>query len=104
MVRKLGRAPSPEDEHAYYQWAQKYGWNDRRCDNCSALLPEDGVHVHDVYDNVNGVDIPETVYCSEFCFVESRQPRRLSSDRGGVAKQKDWDPIPDDFSFKLDWL
>lgn len=80
MANLLSRAPTPQDEHAYYQWAKKYLWNDRRCDNCTALLPEDDIHVHDVWKD--GRNVPERVYCDEVCYAMDRADHRIV--RGGL--------------------
>lgn len=82
MPTLLPRAPTEHEEHAYYQWAEKYLWNDRRCDHCDALLPEDDISVHDVYDRETGEKIPKTVYCDEVCFALENQPHRIV--RGGL--------------------
>lgn len=80
MARLLSRAPTQQDEHAYYQWAAEYLWNDRRCDFCERLLPEDDITEHDVWKN--GIDIPKAVYCSESCWALDRQPQLVA--RGGL--------------------
>lgn len=80
MAKLLGRSPTEQDEHAYYQWAKKYLWNDRRCDRCDVLLPEDDVHVHDVWED--GRKLPKRVYCSEACYAIDRAPQRVV--RGGL--------------------
>ncbi len=101
MARILSRNPTPRQEHAYYQWAEKYLWNDRRCDHCTALLPEDDMYIHDCWDNHNNFKIPKTVYCSNYCYSAARQPRVIV--RGDVSeKQKDWAPVPDP-AVKLNW-
>lgn len=82
MAKLLGRAPTQRDEHAYYKWAKKYLWNDRRCDYCGRLLPEDDIHEHDVWRD--GVDVPVGVYCTEDCWALDRHPQLTA--RGGLVQ------------------
>lgn len=80
MANLLGRNPTPHDEHAYYEWAKKYLWNDRRCDRCDILLPEDNPVVHDVWKD--GQKVPKRVYCTEACWALDRQQEMVF--RGGI--------------------
>lgn len=82
-TRLLPRNPTPTEEHAYYEWAREYLWNDRRCDWCDAMLPERSHSTHDVYDRETGEDLPKRVYCDEVCYAHDQQPHRIV--RGGLV-------------------
>ena len=81
MARLLPRSPTPHEEFAFEQWCERFLWNDYRCDHCEALLPEDNVHTHDVYDRETGKKIPVTHYCSRYCYAKERAPYLIEQEK-----------------------
>lgn len=81
MAKLRPRSPTRQDEKHYQQWAEEYLFNDRKCDYCERLLPEENLQIHDVYDHEAGRDLEKKVFCSTYCYAAGRQPELIDNEK-----------------------